>query len=972
MPRNTLSIVKRVASKEITLFFASPVAYLFLAAFAAVTLFVFFWGESFFSRNIADVRPMFEWMPLLLIFLCSTLTMRLWSEERRTGTLEHILTQPVPLWAFVAGKFVGCLVLLLIALLVTLPLPITVSVIGDLDWGPVWAGYIAAFCLGAAYLAIGLFVSSRSNNQIVSLIASVALCGVFYLIGSDSFTSFFGNASGEWLRLLGTGSRFDSITRGVIDLRDLYYYLSIVLVFLALNTYFLEKERWTEAGRTAKHKGWQAVTALLVLNAVAANLWLGQLNKLRVDATEGQQYSISDATHNFLGQLQEPLLIRGYFSGKTHPLLAPLVPQLRDLIREYEIAGDGRVQVEFIDPLKNPLLEEEANQQYGIEPVPFQVADRYQSSIVSSYFNVLIKYGDEAQVLGFPDLIDVKQGGESNIDVRLRNPELDLTKAIKKVLTTYQAGGNLFDTVSGDLTFNAYLSNDSVLPADLVAFRQTVQETVAGYEQQAGGRLKVNFIEPEADGGGVARELAEDYGLRPMQAGLFGGQPFYYYMLLEKDDQAVQIPLDNLTDTGFDRNFKAAIKRFATGFTKTVAMALPAGQPNPYGGPPRSEFAQLEAFLGGDLNTIPEDLSDGTVDGLADILVLVAPENLDEQAVFAVDQFLMKGGTVVAATSPRTAAFSRQRIDVTEKTSGLEDWLAHNGISIADNFVMDPQNAAFPAPVNRQVGGMQIQEMRMLNYPYFIDVRGDGLNGDNPITSSLPQLNIAWASPLTIDEEKNSARTVTPLISSTDGSWVSDSRDIMPRLQNGAITAYQPEGETGSQLLAAIVGGTFDSYFAGKSSPLLKSDENPLEAATKEANGEQADEPEEEQATVVSGVIDRSPESSRIIVFSSNDFLRDQMIQLAGSANGSAYMTSYELMANTIDWSLEDTGLLQIRSRGQFNRTLPPMARGQQLFWEYLNYALAAIALFLIALVYRRMRAGKQRRHSQIMSAEGG
>jgi len=110
---NRSELVRRVAAKEVTLFFASPVAYLFLAAFAAVTLFVFFWGEAFFSRNIADVRPLFEWMPVLLIFLASTLTMRLWSEERRTGTLEHVLTQPAPLWCFVLGKFLGCLVLLL-------------------------------------------------------------------------------------------------------------------------------------------------------------------------------------------------------------------------------------------------------------------------------------------------------------------------------------------------------------------------------------------------------------------------------------------------------------------------------------------------------------------------------------------------------------------------------------------------------------------------------------------------------------------------------------------------------------------------------------------------------------------------------------------------------------------------------------------------------------------------------------------
>ena len=226
MPRNhvdTNATVKRIAIKEITLFFASPIAYLFLASFAAISLFVFFWGESFFARNIADVRPLFEWMPVLLIFLSATLTMRLWSDERRSGTLEYVHTQAIPLWHFVLGKFLGCLILLTIALVITLPLPITVSLIGDLDWGPVVAGYTATLFIGAAYLSIGLFVSSRSDNQIVSLISASAVCGVFYVLGTPLITDFFGNTAGDWLRAIGTGSRFESITRGVLDIRDFYY-----------------------------------------------------------------------------------------------------------------------------------------------------------------------------------------------------------------------------------------------------------------------------------------------------------------------------------------------------------------------------------------------------------------------------------------------------------------------------------------------------------------------------------------------------------------------------------------------------------------------------------------------------------------------------------------------------------------------------------------------------------------------------
>ncbi|WP_031434885.1 Gldg family protein [Methylomarinum vadi] len=954
-----LPMIRRIAGKETTLFFASPIAYLFLASFAAITLFIFFWGEAFFARNIADVRPLFEWMPVLLIFLASTLTMRLWSEERRSGTLEHVLTQPVPLWHFVLGKFAGCLALLAIALLITLPLPFTVSMIGELDWGPVWAGYLATLLLGAAYLSIGLFVSARSDNQIVSLISSTALCGVFYLLGNSAITDLFGNQASEWLRLLGSGSRFDAITRGVIDLRDLYYYLSIIAVFLTLNTYVLEKERWATTATTPHHKNWRIATTLLLANALGANLWLGQIHSLRVDVTEGDQYSISPATEGYLRQLREPLLLRGYFSSKTHPLLAPLVPQLQDLMREYEIAGDGKVRVEFVDPLKEPELEQEANQKYGIQPVPFQVADRYQSAIVSSYFNVLVQYGDEYQILGFRDLIEIQARSETDLDVQLRNPEHDLTRAIKKVLNAYQSGGNLFDTVKGKLVFTAYVSADDTLPETLVAFRQTVQKELEEMRKQAGGRLEANFIDPNADGGKVARQIGEDYGFQPMAASLFSDQSFYFYLTLANNDQIVQIPLDDMSEDSFKRNLEAGIKRFASGFTKTVALVTPPSNPAyaqyGMGGP---QYSELENFLGAELNVQPEDLSDGSVSGDADILLLLSPKDLDEKQVFAVDQFLMQGGTVVAATSPFSATLTPRNISLEKQDSGLSDWLAHHGLSMTDKLVMDAQNSAFPLPVTRNVAGFVLQELRMLDYPYFIDVRGDGLNRDNPITVDLPQLTLAWASPIVIDKDKQGQRTITELLHSSEQSWLSASTDVMPRIDASGQTHYTPEGDTGSQPLGVISAGRFDSYFAGKPSPLLQQ-----EKSSANEDNEQA-----EQEPTVSGVIEHSPESARIILFSSNDFLSDQVIRVAGSTSRSEYLNTLQLVANTIDWSLEDAGLLSIRARGHFNRTLPPMEHGAQLFWEYLNYALAALALGLVALLQRQRHKMRQRDYLRLLA----
>ncbi len=178
LPDKILPDIGRVARKELSGFFASPAAFLFLGAFLGVTLFLFFWVETFFSRNVADVRPLFGWMPLLLIFLVAALSMRAWAEERRGGTLELLLTAPISPSALVLGKFFAGVALVAIALALTLPLPLTVALLGPLDWGPVVGGYVAALALASAYVAIGLWVSSRTDNQIVSLILTAIIAGL--------------------------------------------------------------------------------------------------------------------------------------------------------------------------------------------------------------------------------------------------------------------------------------------------------------------------------------------------------------------------------------------------------------------------------------------------------------------------------------------------------------------------------------------------------------------------------------------------------------------------------------------------------------------------------------------------------------------------------------------------------------------------------------------------------------------------
>ncbi len=966
---STVSI-KRIAAKETGLFFASPIGYLFLAFFLGITLFIFFWGEAFFARNIADVRPMFEWLPLLLLFLCSALTMRMWSEERRSGTLEFVATVPVTTWSFVLGKFFACWLLLAIALLLTLPLPLTTAYLGNLDWGPVLAGYLAAMLLGGAYIAIGLTVSARSDNQIVSLIISTLACGALYLAGSPLLTDLAGNDLGVWLRGVGTGSRFESITRGVLDFRDLYYYASLILTFLALNVYSLERQRWAVDGDSHRHNNWRAGIGLVIANLLVANLWLASFAGARVDVTQGGQYSISSATQNYLDQLREPLLIRGYFSAKTHPLLAPLVPQMKDLLSEFEVAGHGKVRVEIIDPARNPEAEDEANNKYGIHPVPFQVADRYQASLVNSYFDVLVQYGDQFEVLGFRDLIEVKVAGESDLDVQLRNPEYDITRTIKKVLYGFQSGGELFGSIPKPLQFVGYVSDDSVLPPTLAAFKATVREALQSYTNDAGDKLTVEFVNPNAGDGAVAQQIKDQYGFRPMAASLFDTNTFYFYLTITDGQAVIQIPLpEDLTREGLDRSLDAAFKRFATGYLKSVALFAPETPAYMQGmGGGGNQYTQLSDALQSDHTVERTQLADGRVPDGAEVLVVVDPQQLDTKQVFAIDQFLMQGGTVVVAAAPLAPSLTQQSLTAAPRTTGLEEWFAHHGIGMQAWFVMDPQNAAFPVPVTRQANGFSFQEIHMLDYPYFVDVRGAGKDATSPITADVPQVTIPWVSPISIDAPSNEQRTITELLKSSPQSWLSASTDVMPQIDGSGRSTFVPEGERGASLIGVVVEGAFSSYFADKPNPLLADSESPAPA---DGQAEPAD-PSKSDAGIITGVIDKSPESARLFLFSSNTFLSDQTLSMIGSAEGTVYGNSLQLVANAVDWSLEDRGLLAIRSRGHFNRTLPPLAQREGVLLEYANYAIALIALALIFALHRSRSRARMARYRQWLSTPGG
>ncbi len=938
--------------KELNSYFGSPMALIFVGVFIAATLFTFFWVDAFFSRGIADVRPLFNWMPLLLIFLVAALTMRQWSEEQYSGTLEILLTLPVRLVDLVLGKFLAVMTLVCVALALTVFLPLSVALLGNLDWGPVIGGYLAAVLLAAAYAAIGLYVSARTDNQLVALIGTGLLGGAFYLVGARGFTDFFGDQLTEIFRALGSGARFESIERGVIDLRDLAYYLSMTGIFLTLNVLALERHGWSEGENTLLHRRRISLTvALVIVNLVALNVWLFPLRGVRIDLTAQREYSLSHTTRDLLTNVQEPLLIRGYFSDKTHPLLAPLVPRIRDMLQEYRIASNGNLVIEIVDPLQDPEKEIEANQTYGIRPTPLQAADRYGSSVVNAYFDILVRYGDQHVVLNFGDLIEVEPYRSGQIDVRLRNLEYDLTRAIKKVIYGFQSIDTILVAVGDQVKLTLY-TTPSTLPESLVDAPAAIRRVAAEIESESGGKFAFEMIDVDsADSPLSGQDLYDLYGLQPIPVSFFSSDTYYLYMLLEIGTEAqVLYPSSDLSDASIRTSIEAALKRTSTGFLKVIGLWTPPDIPQQSGFgqqiPSFKSYDTLAQTLRENYTVRSLEMTDGEVPPDVDVLMVIAPQDMSDAQRYAIDQYLMRGGAVVAAAGNYIMQLDQITggLGLQQVTAGLREMLMSYGIAIDEKLVLDAQNEAFPVPVTRDLGGIQVREIRAMSYPFFVDVRSDGMNRDSPILPSLQAVTLNWPSPISVDARVNAEREVTVLLQSSPESWVTSDINIQPDTDLYPDLGFPMGSEREPHVLAVSVEGVFESYFKDKQSPLEKIDEVTGEALNPDAVG----------------TLEISLPTARLVVFSSAEFLNDTVFNLSSNLSGDRYVNSLQLAENVADWAVEDLDLLSIRSRGTASRPLTPLSEREQAFWESTNYVLALLALGILGWAWRMRRRNEQ------------
>jgi ABC-2 type transport system permease protein len=242
-----MSIISTLFRRELASYFATPVAYVFIVIFLILAgAFTFYLG-SFYERGQADLQPFFTFHPWLYLFLIPAISMRLWSEERKSGSIELLLTLPVTMLQAVLGKFLAAWVFAGIALVLTFPIWLTVNYLGDPDNGIILAAYLGSFLMAGAFLAIGTCISAITRNQVIAFIITVMICFLFLLSGFDLVLDAFSGWLPQWLvdtvASLSFLSNFQSISKGVLDLRNVIYFVLVIAFWLMASAVVIDAKK---------------------------------------------------------------------------------------------------------------------------------------------------------------------------------------------------------------------------------------------------------------------------------------------------------------------------------------------------------------------------------------------------------------------------------------------------------------------------------------------------------------------------------------------------------------------------------------------------------------------------------------------------------------------------------------------------------------------------------------------------------
>ena len=388
-----------ILNKDFKSYFDQPTGYILNIIFVIAISFMFF--RTIETTNEASLRPMFSMLPWILSIYIPAATMRLFAEEQRDGTLEILFTQPVRGVIVILSKFFAGLLFVVVGILGTLIIPISLVFAGDLDSGALFAQYLGAIFLSSSLVSIGIFSSSLTKNQIVAFMIALSISILSIVIGLDFINITLPSALSILLQDLSPITHFSSITRGLIDLRDVLYFISIDIAFLSI-TYLNTRGKSLNTNSIQYRNLRIGVGSLVILCLVFA--WFGNSIQGRIDLTEDKVYSLAPSTKNIFDNLDDYVTIT-LFESKDHPINTALTARdVNDFLSDLN-ARSKFVRIKHRYPDANEKDAEES-EILGIPPVQFNIQRQGEFQVKTGYLGMTIAYANNKEVIPFIESLD--------------------------------------------------------------------------------------------------------------------------------------------------------------------------------------------------------------------------------------------------------------------------------------------------------------------------------------------------------------------------------------------------------------------------------------------------------------------------------------------------------------------------------------------------------------------------------------
>lgn len=433
-----MNAIKAIARRELRALFDQPTAYILLVVFLGVNDFLCFRQVELYG--VASLRPMLDLLPWLLLFLVPAVTMRALAEDARSGIIEVVLAQPITELELLIGKYLGQVLFLWIALAATITIPLGLAFGAHIDIGILIAQYLGAALLAAGLAGIGVWSSSVTKNQVTAFIVGVLVMFALVLVGLDPLLVGLPAALGDVAASLGVLPHFQQIARGVIDLRDAVYFVTLAAVFLALAYLGLAGRKLAPAGEELRRL--RLGTTLAVVGLVVLNLF-GRHIGGRLDLTPGGEYSLSRATKTMLKQLPDLVTIKLFASSSLPPEIAFLRRDVDDLLGDYRSAGRGKVRVVVLDPTHDSSAARQA-EALRIPPVQFNVVGQGSLQMKEGYLGLAVQFANDTRQIPFIRKSD-------DLEYRLTSFIRELTQTSKPVLGWIRVGEG--GSPNGDVSF---------------------------------------------------------------------------------------------------------------------------------------------------------------------------------------------------------------------------------------------------------------------------------------------------------------------------------------------------------------------------------------------------------------------------------------------------------------------------------------------------------------------------------------